>query len=146
MRAILIDPETQSLTEIELKAGDLREIRNAIGCRLFTTGVYLNGSLEAGFDSIDVGDDGLEGRDDSRFWFQVDADRDRPSSRPLAGRGLAVGTNKYGATCGLRISINELRARIVFTQRFKTYTGAESHARGADIAVEPKAPIIDGGD
>jgi hypothetical protein len=148
MRAILIDPEKQSVTEIQLETGDFREINKAIGCRSFTSGAFLSGSIEEGFDSVDVSDDDMEDRDDPRFWFQVDADRNPPSSYPIAGRGLAVGTDKEGDTCDVRISINELRARIAFTQRkfrgFKTYTGAEAHARGADIVVEPEAPIIDG--
>jgi hypothetical protein len=148
MRAILIDPEKQSLTEIQLKSGDFREINKAIGCRSFTTGAFLNGSLEEGFDSVDVSDDDMEDRGDPRFWFQVDADRDPPSSYPIAGRGLAVGTDKEGATCDVRIGIDELRSRIAFTQRkfrgFKTYTGAEAHGRGADVVVELKAPVIDG--
>jgi hypothetical protein len=148
MRAILIDPQTQTLTEIELKTGDFCEICTAIGCRSFTTGAFLNGSLEAGFDSIDVSDDDMGGRPDPRFWFQVDADRDRPSSHPIAGRGLAIGTDKHGATCGLRIGLDELRARIAFTQRkfrgFKTYTGASARARAADVVAELKAPIVGG--
>jgi hypothetical protein len=148
MRAILIDPETQSLTEIQLKAGDFRETNKAIGCRSFTTGAFLSGSIEDGFDSIDVSDDDMEDRDDPRFWFQVDADRNPPSSYPIAGRGLAVGTDKDGASCDVRIGVDELRSRLTFTQRkfrgFAVHTGAEAQASGADLVVEVKAPIIDG--
>jgi hypothetical protein len=73
MRAILIDPEKQSVTEIQLKTGDFREINKVIGCGSFTTGAFLNGSIEDGFDTVVVSDDALEERDDPRFWFQVDA-------------------------------------------------------------------------
>jgi hypothetical protein len=59
MRAILIDPENQSLTEIQL-GEDSSELYKAIGCRDFTTGAFLNGSLEDGFDSILVSNDCME--------------------------------------------------------------------------------------
>ncbi len=148
MRAILIDPEKQSLTEIQLKGDDFREITNVLGCQSFTTGAYLNGSIEHGFDVLNVSEDPLEDRDDPRFWFQVDADRDPPASFPIAGLGLATGVDKDGDGCDVRISVDELRARITFTRRkfrgFRTLTGAEAHARGADLVVEIDAPIIDG--
>jgi hypothetical protein len=91
----------------------------------------------------------LEDGGNPRFWFQVDADRDPPSSYPIGGRGLVTGTGPGRRhSCDVRISVDELRARITFTQRkfrgFETFTGAQAHARGADLVVEMKAPIIDG--
>jgi hypothetical protein len=119
-------------------------------CHSFTTGAHLSGSLETGFDTINVSDDPLEDREDSRFWFQVDAKRNPPSSYPIAGLGLVTGVDPDGAGCDVRISVAELRSRITFTQRkfrgFVTHTGAAAHARGAHIVVEPMAPIIDGTD
>lgn len=112
-----------------------------------TIGAYLNGSLSAGFDSVAVSDDGLEEEDDPRFWFQVDADRNPPSSHPIAGRGLVVGTDPEGASCNARIGVEELQRRITFTHRkfrgFRTLTDDEARARGADIVVDVVAPIID---
>jgi hypothetical protein len=147
MRAILIDPENQTLTEIQI-GEDSSELYKAIGCRDFTTGAFLNGSLAAGFDSILVSDDCMDDDDDPRFWFQVDADRKPPSSHPIPGRGVALGAGTEGESCDVRISVDELRARITFTQRkfrgFETFTGAQAHARGADLVVEMKVPIIDG--
>src|SRR5215471_11584055 len=99
MRAILIDPEKRTLTEIEITGNDddLEEIYALLHCKRFaSSGRNLNGSLEAGFDNILVSDDDMEDRDDPRFWFQVDADRDPPSSYPIAGRGLAVGVGRKG--------------------------------------------------
>jgi hypothetical protein len=148
MRAILINPETQSLTEIELKTGHYKEINQAIGCKSLTLGAWLSGSIKEGFDAIDVSDDYLEDREDPRFWFQVDSDRNPPTSYPIAGNGLAVGIDQAGETCDVRISLDELRRRITFTQRkfrgFKTYSGEAARARGADFIVEAVAPIIDG--
>jgi hypothetical protein len=119
-----------------------------IGCDSFATGAYLNGSIEHGFDTVEVSDDPLEDEDNPRFWFQVDANRDPPSSYPIAGNGLATGTNQDGAPCDVRISIEELRSRITFTQRkfrgYETFTGDVASARGADFFVAVKAPLIDG--
>jgi hypothetical protein len=70
------------------------------GCRHFTTGSRpLRGNMSAGSDGLLVSDDDLEDRDDPRFWFQVDADKDPPSSFPVAGRGLVTGIDKSGETC-----------------------------------------------
>ncbi len=150
MRAILIDPEKRTLTEVQLANGGYQEIQKVLRCHSFTIGAYLSGSFEAGFDTVAVSDDQLEDRDDPRFWFQVDADRNPPSSYPIAGLGLATGVDSEGATCDVRISVAELQSRTTFTQRkfrgFKTYTGDAAHARGAHIVVEPVAPIVDGTD
>jgi hypothetical protein len=151
MRAILIDPEKRTLTEIDFKPGDdsTDAINGLLGSECFTTGSRaLRGSMSDGFDTLYVSDDYLEDSDDPRFWFQVDVDRNPPSSHPIAGRGLVVGVDDQGKGCDARISVEELTRRITFTQRkfrgFKTFTGEEARARGAHVAIEVEAPIIDG--
>jgi hypothetical protein len=150
MRAILIDPEKRTITEIEFE-GDYRKIQAVLGCDRFTSGSRpLNGSLEEGFDSLYVSDDDFEDRDDPRFWFQVDADRTPLSSYPLAGLGLVLGVDEQGGGRDASISVEELTKRIIFTQRkfrgFETFTGDAARARGAHFVVEAKTPIIDGTD
>ena len=58
------------------------------------------------------------------------------------------GIDRDGATCDAHISLAELQQRITFTQRkfrgYKTLTGTAADARGADIAVDIIAPVIDG--
>jgi hypothetical protein len=152
-RAILIDPEKQSFTEVQVGRG-CEEIYKALGCSEFTTGSRpLLGSLSEGFDSVYVSDDPLEDREDPRFWFQVDAERDPPSSYPLAGLGLVQGVGKMGETCDARISIDDLSKRITFTQRkfrgFDVQPGrGETTLHGIKVnellSVTMKAPIIDG--
>jgi hypothetical protein len=153
MRAILIDPEHRTLTEIQLKDDDYKRIQRVLRCRSFTTGAHLGGSIEKGFDAIYVSDDELPDEPTAenpgpRFWFQVDANRNPPSSYPIGSLGLAKGTDTEGAGCDVRISVEELTKRITFTQRkfrgFKTFTGKEAEARGAHFVVEMDAPIIDG--
>ena len=152
MRAILIDPEKRTFTEIQLE-DDYKKIQAVLRCRSFTTGAHLSGSIEQGFDAIYASDDELPDEPTAdnpgpRFWFQVDADRDPPSSYPIGGLGLALGTDTEGAGCDVKISVEDLAKRITFTQRkfrgFKTFTGKEAQARGADFVVEMDAPIIDG--
>jgi hypothetical protein len=140
-RAILIDPEARSITEVWIGDG-CKSIQEAVGCDSFTTGSQpLCGSLSKGFDAVYCSDDALEDRD-PRFWFQVDADRDPPSSYPIAGRGLVLGTDKMGESSDARISIAALAKRITFTQR--KFRGFEVESEPGTISVVLKAPIIDG--
>ena len=92
-----------------------------------------------------VSDDQIEDEDDPRFWVQVDADRNPPSSYPIAGLGLVCRTDPNGAGCGARISIIELKSRIRFTQRkFRGFqTQIREAAHGPHLVVEMKAPLID---
>ena len=145
MRAILIDPETKTFTEIQI-TDDIDGIQKVLRCGRFTTGGRpLRGTLLTGFDTLYVSDDSLEDREGPRFWFQVDADRDPPSSYPIAGPGLAYGIDSNGAACDVGISVAELQSRITFTPRefrgFGTHTGAAARERGADYVVDMKTPI-----
>src|SRR5262249_58058977 len=123
MRAILIDPEKRTVGEIAINGepGVLpllsHETNRILGCNEHTLGAWLNGSISEGFDAVYASDDPLEDRDDPRFWFQVDVDGNPPSSFPIAGLGLALGTDREGESCDVRISVDELAKRITFTQR-----------------------------
>ena len=109
MRAILIDPETKTFTEIQI-ADDIDGIQKVLRCGRFTTGARpLRGSLLTGFDTLYVSDDSPEDREGQGFWFQVDADRDPPSSYPIAGPGLAYGIDSNGAACDVGISVAATR-------------------------------------
>jgi hypothetical protein len=147
VRAILIDPEKQTIKEISLE-DDYRRIQQALHCNSFTTGAWLRGSIEKGFDAVYASDDDLKEREQPLFWFQVDADRDPPSSFPIAGLGLAMGIDTEGGGCDCRVSVAELKQRITFTQRkFRGFNVTESRGNEpgtVHIKVEPVAPIIDG--
>ena len=59
MRAILIDPESQTLTEVQHN-DELGEIRRLLRCHSFTTGAGpLPGSVSGGFDTVYCCDDEL---------------------------------------------------------------------------------------
>jgi hypothetical protein len=155
VKAVLIDSEHKTLSEIQLvdpgEHDHLEELYRVLKCRRITSGAHLGGTLEDGFDSIFVSDDDLENRDDPRFWFRVDADRNPPSSFPIAGLGLAHGTNREGAMCDVKISVAELAKRITFTQRkFKGFSvtafdPTKQHGLVRPLVqVDVIAPIIDG--
>jgi hypothetical protein len=141
MRAYLIDGDQRSITEIDF-IGDYKAMQRAIGCDEFTSGAFLNGSISEGFDDVLVSDDYLEDEDDPKGWFQIDADRDPPSSFPIAGKGLVIGADKMGESCGARISLEELTSRVTFTRR--KFRGFEVKTGGVfDLEVTMKAPIVD---
>jgi hypothetical protein len=155
MRAILIDPEKRTLIEIQLEDDDYQRIQGVLRCDSFTTGAHLSGSIDEGFDAIYVSDDELPEEPTAenpgpRFWFQVDADRNPPSSYPLGSLGLAMGIDKEGAGCDVRISVEGLAKRITFTQRkFRGFESSEGRGRIGNheieiFRVDLKAPIIDG--
>ena len=141
MRAILIDPEKQTFTSIEV-GKNFHEIQRALKCRSFTTGARLRGSIEEGFDAIYASDDPLEERDNPRFWFQVDADRNPPSSFPIAGLGLVLGADKEGKSCDTSVTVEELAPRITFSER--KFRGFKVSEYRDGITVDVKAPLIDG--
>jgi hypothetical protein len=100
MRAILIDPEKQSLTEVQLATGDFREINKLIGCRSMTGGCRpLNGSLAVGFDTIDVSDDPLEEGEDPRFSRSTSAIRRHRTRSPGVGWRWASISRASPAIC-----------------------------------------------
>lgn len=55
MRAILIDPEQQSISEIIDFAGDVSAVQNVIHCEDFITNGMLDGNFETGFDTVYLG-------------------------------------------------------------------------------------------
>jgi hypothetical protein len=147
VRAILIDPEKRTFTEIEMKSSSYKETNKLLGCSTFTIGAYLNGNIEKGFDCIAVNDDLLEDEDESarRYWFQVDTDRNPPTSYPICGRGVVQGVDKEGETTDAKISIDELTKRITFTQRkFRGFQTKSSDTEAGVLHVTMSAPIIDG--
>jgi hypothetical protein len=70
MRAILIDPETKTFTEIQI-ADDIDGIQKVLRCGRFTTGGRpLRGTLLTGFDTLYVSDDSLEDREGRASGFR----------------------------------------------------------------------------
>jgi hypothetical protein len=149
VRALLIDAERQAITEIDFH-GTPTEIQDAIGCQRYRDDVQgyanpatkpLTGSVHAGYDTLYVDDDQLEAELDPRFWFQIDANEEPPSSPPIAGRGLVVGVNRNGGHCDACISIEMLKARVQFTRR--RFEGYREVYAGPDLLrIDLIVPLI----
>lgn len=154
MRAYLIDPVKRTITEVDHDGG-LKSIYRLMGCNQVTSGSRpLNGSLSKGFDALYADDTDLlepsedrslrdKWQDDPRDWYQVDADRNPPSSYPLSGMGLVVGTDEEGKDRDASIGLDELKKRITFTKR--RFLGFTTKETSQGIVVTANVPIIDDG-
>ena len=98
MRAILIDPFTQTIEEVDY-SGDYKDIYCLIECDLFTT-VYLPNTSD---DTLFVDDEGLY-VENQRF-FKIDG-----FEQPLAGRGLLLGTDEEGESIDCMSTVEEVKA------------------------------------
>ena len=98
MRAILIDPFTQTIEEVDY-SGDYKDIYGLIECDLFTT-VYLPNTSD---DTLFVDDEGLY-VENQRF-FKIDG-----FEQPLAGRGLLLGTDEEGESVDCMSTVEEVKA------------------------------------
>ena len=104
MRAILIDPSTQTITEVDYN-GDYKQIYTFIDAASFDC-VQLNES-----DTIYVDDEGLLNDAVSRIsMFRVDGD----NPAYLAGKGLVLGTNEEGESIGTELSLVALSNIVAF--------------------------------
>lgn len=100
MRTILIDPEKQTVEELEFM-GNYTDIQNIIGCRCFTT-LNLGGETN---DAVFVDDEGLF--HDSGYVFTIEG-------RPLVGKGLIMGCDDEGESISTTVSLEEVRYKVRF--------------------------------
>ena len=138
MRALLINPDFRTITEINI-AGDWDLIREQLDAYFITIAMPALFRHPGGAaDAVYIDDHQMEAQDDPRGWFQIDA------SAPHAGRALVIGIDPGephptelgvafyedlvgpdycgGAHCDARIRIADLAARVTFTRRkFRKY-------------------------
>ena len=103
MRALLIDPDKKTISEIE-HDGDTTSIRKALGCREYELAALLSDGDKLYFDA----DRFIDNLPPVACFF-LDADREPPSAGAIPGLGLVVGAD--GDT---KISVSELTARVLF--------------------------------
>ena len=102
MKAYLIDPKEQTITQVEHDASDYKNISRTIGCDYFTT-VVIN---EEG-DTIFLDDEGLLHMD-IKYMFQIDNNENFCQS----GKGLVLGCDREGESCDPNITLDELKKRV----------------------------------
>lgn len=104
MKAYLIDPDTQTISEVEY-TGDYTNIYEHIGADMFDVArLYPNG------DGAFVDDNGLSSVD-LNFWVH------RNYPQPLAGKGLLLGVNAEGESISPQTDLETLRKDIAFVSR-----------------------------
>lgn len=106
MKAYLIDPFAQSVTEVEY-SGDYNQIYRLIDCSVFTT-VEFNDFA----DTVFVDDEGLINGKQQEF-FLISGYR-----QPLAGKGLILGTNDMGESVEPSITLDQAKALIDWVPQF----------------------------
>ena len=100
MKAYLIDPYEQSVSEVEYN-GDYNQIYKLIDATTFDVARIANG------DSIYIDDEGL-----SKDWQEFFMHKDY--GNPLAGKGLVLGCNDEGDSTEPACTLEQLRGQVGF--------------------------------
>jgi len=111
-RAILIDPFTETVSQVTLADTKFQTLRNIIDCEIIT----MTG-LADGVDMI-LDDEGLLKDSNSQAYFKFGI-----GSQPFAGKALIVGTNEEGETVSLpeNVTTEKVFERIIFFKPSKKY-------------------------
>tara|TARA_S200002703_G_C3718392_1_gene220682 strand:- start:138 stop:482 length:345 start_codon:yes stop_codon:yes gene_type:complete len=108
MKAILIDPVTNTVSEVE--SGDFRKIQKLLDCKTFTA-VYGEGS-----DVLYVDDEGLLVHKNQAFRLTGF------HPHPLMGRGLVVGTDfETGEDREPTMTVDEVRDNVTWFSSWGVY-------------------------
>jgi hypothetical protein len=123
MKAYLIDPFQQTVTNVELAGAEnprkhLRDIYALLNCELIDA-VTIS---EQG-DAVLVDDEGLLKDMNSQRFFQLGNELD--GCMLLAGRAIVVGTNSYGNSVNPAFTIDELRTKVTWPEHAAAVHQAE---------------------
>lgn len=103
MKAILIDPFTRSIDEVNY-SGDYREIYKLIDCDTFDIACFSHEGVDA---DVFVDDEGLFVEEQQFFYIEG-------CHSPLAGKGLVLGCNGEGDSIGSPLTLREVREIVHF--------------------------------
>ena len=84
MRAFIIDAEHRTVSEINFTDAPKR-MEEIIGGKEIVTGSLALNVPVTGVDVVYIADDKRKAEEYPKRWFQIDADRDVPSSFPTPG-------------------------------------------------------------
>lgn len=112
IKAILIDPFTETVSNVTLVDAKLQTLRNLIECEIITMA-----GLADGVDMI-LDDEGLLKDSSSQAYFKFGI-----SSQPFAGKALVVGTDDEGDTVSLPESVTTEKVfeRVIFFKPSEKY-------------------------
>lgn len=111
-RAILIDPFTETVSQVTLVDTKFQTLRTLIDCEIITMA-----GLADGVDMI-LDDEGLLKDSNSQAYFKFGI-----GSQPFAGKALIVGTDEEGETVSLpeNITTEKIFERVIFFKPSKKY-------------------------
>jgi len=111
-RAILIDPFTETVSQVTLADTKLQTLKNLIECEIIT----MTG-LADGVDMI-LDDEGLLKDSESQAYFKFGI-----GSQPFAGKALIVGTNDEGETVSVpeNVTTEKVFEKVIFFKPSKNH-------------------------
>ena len=98
MRAILIDPFTQTIEEVDY-SGDYKDIYALIDCEIFST-LYVDR-----MDTLYIDDEGLYVEDQRYFKIGL-------RGQPLAGKALVLGTDDNGESVDCASTLKSIQEMV----------------------------------
>ena len=102
INAVLIDPENQKISDVDIEAGNLEQIYELLGCRVVDfVMLYPNG------DGVFIDDEGML-IEDQYFFHHINNDYS------IAGKALLVGTGDDGETVAPDWDAESLNRHITF--------------------------------
>jgi hypothetical protein len=112
IKAILIDPFTETVSQVTLVDTKLQTLKNLIECEIITMA-----GLADGVDMI-LDDEGLLKDSESQAYFKFGID-----SQPFAGKALIVGTDDEGETVSVpeNVTSEKVFERVIFFKPSKKY-------------------------
>ena len=137
MKAILIDPENHTVTEVEYN-GNYKHIYELIGCETFTV-VDIGRDNNGLTHSIFVDDEGL--LNNPRYFFIWNG-----YQQPLAGKGLILGCDEEGETVAATLDLEAVRLNVSFTELsvrgFKEIPAHKEMRHGQEFTVIGHQPVF----
>lgn len=111
-RAILIDPFTETVSQVTLVDTKLQTLRSLIECNIITIA-----GLADGVDMI-LDDEGLLKDSKSQAYFKIGI-----GSQPFAGKALVIGTDEEGNTVSLpeNVTTEKVFERVIFFKPSEKY-------------------------
>ena len=112
IKAILIDPFTETVSQVTLVDAKLQTLKNLIECEIITMTGLANG-----VDMI-LDDEGLLKDSNSQAYFKFGI-----GSQPFAGKALIVGTDDEGETVSLpeNVTTEKIFKQVIFFKPSQKY-------------------------
>jgi len=108
-RAYLVDPTTKLISQVFVK--DYKDIQQHIGCDMFTMAFSFDNS-----DVLYADDNSLMDGKKHDFFAILEDDETHTLCRPIAGRGLLVGSDAQGGDADARTNILDLALMVKWAE------------------------------